>query len=672
MIRLSSLKIEGDVYGDRLTLWAIKARYLSYPVAIFLVLFFFGSQTAIYKYFLSISIIAIFLNILCHYLYYKLPDLKLGLGIFMATIDTVMSGIAVFLTGGYQSPFFILFLLQIFGVGLLGNAILTFAFLSVDAIVYIISSHFNSLLRYGSFVFINSNITQIINHAKIDETNFFVINIVIFVLITLIVMFVNTNLNSAVKRAFSEKKQITFLLNTMERLKKLEPINKFLREMTDIINDILGYRYNSIILLNKERTELHLMEYSPKSNTESINALLGFKLEELRVPMHSEANIVVKAVKERDTMITHAEWDLLIDALPPVTESIAIKVQQTTGTKTFIIVPIIAFGDVIGAIELESRLMNIDEDQIKLLESFASQLGSGIVNNRLYTETLKQKEEIEKHYQEMNSLLGELQSSYSRLEDFTKDLELSKHKLEEMKSILYHTDKLANMGQVIASITHQLSSPISVIAGQVELLTRELENSGVKAGKDRIEKIKLSVNKLDESVKKLMSSVRLTKTEFKLINVNEIINSVTSLWEYELKRADIQLIKKLDDRLPDIEGISEAIEQMLVNLISNARDAMENKKGNIVISTRLFDKNNIEIEVQDQGIGIPDAELKKIFTPFFTTKPPGKGTGLGMVIVMNAIEEHNGRLLVKSELNKGTIFTIILPVKHTHGGDKPI
>lgn len=138
------------------------------------------------------------------------------------------------------------------------------------------------------------------------------------------------------------------------------------------------------------------------------------------------------------------------------------------------------------------------------------------------------------------------------------------------------------------------------------------------------------------------------------------------MWEYELKIIGIELVKKLDENLPEIHGIPDAIEQLLVNLISNARDAMGNTKGSILISTRIFDKDNIELEITDQGVGIPDEYLSKIFTPFFTTKPAGKGTGLGMIIVMNAVEEHGGRIMVKSELNKGTTFTIILPIRHRH------
>ncbi|MGC9027528.1 MAG: ATP-binding protein [bacterium] len=658
-----SFKHAAYTHEEQLIDWAIKARYLAYPVVTLLVLLFLKPYTAPYEYFLLAVIIAFAINITGDLLF-RISKLRRVMGVVLAIVDILITSFTIFLTGGFQSPFFILLLLHIFGVSLLGNAVLTLIFALLDIFFYIMASFLNASLHKGVFVFVNSLVTNNIINLRSGNLDLAITNISIFVLIVLILIFVNLKLNSALKELFSERKEIGFLLDTMDRFKKLEPINDFLSEMTNMISETLGYRYNAIILLNKEKTALQIMEYSPKADVEDINNILGFELDKLWVPMHSENNMVVKAMKERSTMITHNEWDLLVDAVPQVTEEIAKTIQQTTGTKVFALVPIIAFGEAIGILEVESKAENLNEGNVRLLESFASQLGTGIVNSRLYTETLKQKEEIEKHYQEMNTVLGELQLAYSRLEDFTKELELSKHKLEEMKGILYHTDKLANIGQVIASITHQFSTPVSVIAGQTELLNKELENKGVDIGRERLEKIKLSINKLDESVKRLMSSVRLTRAEFTSVNVNSIINSIASLWEYELRTKGIELIKELDEKLPDIQAIPEAIEQLLVNLISNARDAMENRKGNIVISTRFFDKDNIEIEVKDEGIGIPDEQLAKIFTPFFTTKPAGKGTGLGMTIVMNAIEEHNGRLLVKSELNKGTIFTIILPIEH--------
>lgn len=674
---MSLLKTEGYTYEEQLAKWAIKARYLSYPLTVFLVLAFFRHQTLIYEYFLLASAIAFSINILGDF-FFRIIKIRQVIGIVMAILDAAITSFAVFLTGGFRSPFFIVFLLQIMGVGLLGNASLTVVFFFIDTIFYSLSSYLNLLLRHGSFIFINNDITRIIIDVKLTRADFILINVSIFILIALILAVVNRKLSAASKKMFSDRKKLDFLLTVMDKFRKLEPLHSFLDDSTTLISDILGYRYNAIILLNSEKTELYMNAHNPKIGAkekviEQANNLFGYELKNMRLPMSNDDNIVVRSIKEMTTLITHDAWDILSGVAPGVTKEIAANIQQLTGNKTYIVTPIVVFGDAIGVLEAESASSYMDVDNIELLERFASQIGVSIVNNRLYTETLNQKKEIEEHYQEMNSVLSELQLSYTKLEDFTIELERSKNKLEEMKGILYHSDKLAHMGQVIASITHQFSSPISAISGQVELLMKELRDKGVDVNKDRLEKIKLGVDKLNESARKLMLSVRQTKPEFRNVNVNDIVASVSALWEYELRIIGIGLVRKLDAKLPNIQGIPDAIEELLVNLISNARDAMGDKKGNIIISTRIFDKDHVELEITDEGIGIPDEYLAKIFTPFFTTKPVGKGTGLGMVIVMNAVEEHDGRLMIKSELNKGTTFTIILPILHKHNyGDTKI
>ena len=674
---MSLLKTEGYTYEEQLAKWAIKARYLSYPLTVFLVLAFFRHQTLIYEYFLLASAIAFSINILGDF-FFRIIKIRQVIGIVMAILDAAITSFAVFLTGGFRSPFFIVFLLQIMGVGLLGNASLTVVFFFIDTIFYSLSSYLNLLLRHGSFIFINNDITRIIIDAKLTRADFILINVSIFILIALILAVVNRKLSAASRKMFSDRKKLDFLLTVMDKFRKLEPLHSFLDDSTTLISDILGYRYNAIILLNSEKTELYMNAHNPKIGAkekviEQANNLFGYELKNMRLPMSNDDNIVVRSIKEMTTLITHDAWDILSGVAPGVTKEIAANIQQLTGNKTYIVTPIVVFGDAIGVLEAESASSYMDVDNIELLERFASQIGVSIVNNRLYTETLNQKKEIEEHYQEMNSVLSELQLSYTKLEDFTIELERSKNKLEEMKGILYHSDKLAHMGQVIASITHQFSSPISAISGQVELLMKELRDKGVDVNKDRLEKIKLGVDKLNESARKLMLSVRQTKPEFRNVNVNDIVASVSALWEYELRIIGIGLVRKLDAKLPNIQGIPDAIEELLVNLISNARDAMGDKKGNIIISTRIFDKDHVELEITDEGIGIPDEYLAKIFTPFFTTKPVGKGTGLGMVIVMNAVEEHDGRLMIKSELNKGTTFTIILPILHKHNyGDTKI
>jgi len=660
MMQSSSFKNEkSSPYKERFIKWSIRIRFVVYPIVALLVLFFIRTRYTVYAYFFVAAIVFILLlNSSLRYLF-KFRKSRYTMGIFMFGLDAVIIGFTIFLTGGIQSPFFSLFLLHFLALAFFSSSILNIFFFLFDSSLYLIASYFYKV------IFENHSIWEkaIIKFGP-GPGELILINLSVFILIAGIVTYITHRLNVVSSKLSDNRKKMNFLLTMEDESKKLKPVDVFLRETTNMIRHTFGYTYSAIALLNNEKTEININEHSPQISIEELDSRFGIGIGKIKVPMTSTHNVAIKAVKERSTYITHKEWDLLIDAIPSFTEKMAEQIQEATNNKTFIVIPIVVFGDIMGVLEVESPQEYINKDDVRLLEKFASSIGMSIINNRLYTETLDQKKEIERHYHEMNAMLNELQLSYSKLENFTTELEISKNKLEEMKGILYHTDKLASIGQVIASITHQFSSPITAISGQVEMLVKELNDKGIDTGKDRLKMIKLSVNKLSNSVRKLMLSVRQTKPEFKDVNINDTIKSVIGLWEYELEKTNVDVSIKLTDTLPVIEAIPDAIEQLLVNLISNARDAMQNKKGRLTISTRLFDKENVELEVSDEGIGISNENLARIFTPFFSTKPAGKGTGLGMVIAMKVVEGHNGRIMVKSELNKGTIFTIILPIKH--------
>ncbi|MCL4557846.1 MAG: ATP-binding protein [Deltaproteobacteria bacterium] len=659
-------------YADLLLKWSIRSRYVVYPVVVVLLLLYFRQRTGIYPYFIAVSAVPFGLNIVLDFVYGNIGNIRYSIGLFIALLDSLSVAFVVLITGGYHTPFFSLFLLQFLSVGLLSSMWLDAVFFLINSGLYLLASYLGALvaadrlLRSGTIADAVKFATRYQSVYRSFPTESVIIHISIFTMIAGILMYINGRLNRLSRRLSSNKGKLDFLLNVSDKLGKLVSVEGFLKEVTHTVRHSLGYKYNALLLLNGEKTELYVRTYSPNHGSEFVNDMLGFRMDKLRIPMSSESNLLVKAVKEQAPLSSHDERDVLVDAVPAVSEALAADIQRATGTKTFIGVPIVTFGEVIGALEVESDVGDVQREELDLLRSFASQVGTGIVNNRLYAETLNQKKEIEVHYAEMNNVLSELQVSYAKLEEFTAELDRSKKKLEEMKGILYHSDKLASIGQLIASITHQFSTPITAIMGQTDLLIKELDENGIGTGRERIEKIRLGVDKLNESARKLMQSVRQTELEFKSVNINDIVNSTVGLWEYELRSMDVKLDVQLSDTLPVVEGIPDALEQLLVNLVSNAKDAMENRRGTITISTRLFDRDNIEIEVRDEGTGIPDDQLDKIFTPFFTTKPAGKGTGLGMVIVMNAVEAHDGRFMVRSKLDKGTAFTIILPIKH-HG-----
>jgi signal transduction histidine kinase len=129
--------------------------------------------------------------------------------------------------------------------------------------------------------------------------------------------------------------------------------------------------------------------------------------------------------------------------------------------------------------------------------------------------------------------------------------------------------------------------------------------------------------------------------------------------EYE----DIYVALDLDPRLPIIQADSDQLRQCLLNLMSNAVDAMASKGGKLTVSTRIPDSMHVELTVSDTGEGMSEEVKSKLFTPFYTTKPPGKGTGLGLSIIYGIVKMHRGDIQVQSELGRGTTFSIVLPVR---------
>ncbi len=155
----------------------------------------------------------------------------------------------------------------------------------------------------------------------------------------------------------------------------------------------------------------------------------------------------------------------------------------------------------------------------------------------------------------------------------------------------------------------------------------------------------------------------LESEKVKLVNVNKVITNVIGFLKYQLDQEDIEFIYKETPGLSEIEGNSNELEQVLTNLILNAKDAIKQSSGRGKIEIKTEEKaKQIKITVSDNGIGIPKENVSKIFDPFFTTKEIGKGTGLGLSVTFGIIEKHKGKIEVSSDLGNGTTFIVSLPI----------
>ena len=235
---------------------------------------------------------------------------------------------------------------------------------------------------------------------------------------------------------------------------------------------------------------------------------------------------------------------------------------------------------------------------------------------------------------------------------------------KQMEKAMLEAQKLAALGTLAAGVAHEINSPLQVITGLSERYLRQLKKDSADDDSKvaDFEMINRNAWRIADIVRSLLTFARASPDSSEQNNLNEIIIDTLLLIEHKLKSwANVNIEYDLDQDIPDMLCNRNSITQVLINLLTNAADAMP-EGGTIDIRTRLDRAARIiELKVKDSGMGIPDEVLSRIFDPFFTTKPVGKGTGLGLSIVMGIIQAHNGELAVESDQGKGTTFIIHFP-----------
>jgi two-component system NtrC family sensor kinase len=234
-------------------------------------------------------------------------------------------------------------------------------------------------------------------------------------------------------------------------------------------------------------------------------------------------------------------------------------------------------------------------------------------------------------------------------------------KLKEFtRSKIMESERLALIGQLSANVAHELNNPLQGIVTYSHLLLEELPQDD--PARDSLEKIVIQANRSRDIIRGLLDFSRQRKPDKTLCDVTNVLKGCVSLLEKQALFHNVQIRSNLDEKLPLTVIDPSQIERVFINMIVNAADAMDGN-GKLDLATR-FDPiaNCIEVEFTDTGHGIAKENLDKIFDPFFTTKDTGHGVGLGLAISFGIIKEHKGTISVESEVGKGTIFIVRLPV----------
>ena len=237
---------------------------------------------------------------------------------------------------------------------------------------------------------------------------------------------------------------------------------------------------------------------------------------------------------------------------------------------------------------------------------------------------------------------------------------------EEVQHELLQAHRLATVGRLAAGAAHEINNPLTVISGQLQILRTKAEKSGDKeANLKRFNGMLNSVDKIARIVSDLLTYGRPQKAQLQPVSVKNIIQHSIEAVKHRKGFANISFIINIPDDLPAAIADSQQLGQIFINLLINAHLAMP-ESGSIGIRAALH-RNQVEISLSDTGSGIAPEHLPTIFDPFFTTREPNDGTGLGLSIVHSLIEANRGSIEVRSTLNKGTTFTILLPASKSSG-----
>jgi signal transduction histidine kinase len=232
--------------------------------------------------------------------------------------------------------------------------------------------------------------------------------------------------------------------------------------------------------------------------------------------------------------------------------------------------------------------------------------------------------------------------------------------LEQKQEQLIQSKKMASIGTFSSGIAHEINNPLNNISLSTDTLIEEFDSMEQGEIKEILDDIMAQTERASKIVRNLLDFSRAQSSEMEPLYVDYVLHKTTDLINNELRIHKIFLKKDITDLLPQVNGDLQKLQQVFLNLIINAEQAIGDH-GTITVRARATDKGYIQTDISDTGPGISQENLDQIFDPFFTTKEAGKGTGLGLAIVYGIVKKHGGYIEVSSKLDEGTTFSVYLP-----------
>jgi PAS domain S-box-containing protein len=478
---------------------------------------------------------------------------------------------------------------------------------------------------------------------------------------------------SEIIKDIQAQKHLEFeLLRTIHELSKLNELNEIVHRIYDeeeILRAILiaitageGLRFNRafILLINEEEHVLnghvaigpsdeeeaqqiwselsHHRRYLTdiiqvyEIDSEGADKKVNEIVNQINVPLNRSDHILIQGLYQKRTIqvkngkvmppAKHCAFDLGESSL-----------FEKLNNNSFVIAPLYSKKEPLGVIIADNCITRreISIEDVESLKLFANQASSAIENARLYRD----------------------------LEDRIKDLQNAYQQLAENQKKLLRAERLAVIGETSARVAHEIRNPLVSIGGFARLIEKKIDDQ--KKAKKYAGIIKTQVDNLENILDNILTTANPPKPQKQAVDINRIIQRVADVMKQALKQRNIDFAMQLEEFTESVFGDERLLYQAFLNIFKNAIEALESKPegGEIRVVTRARD-HWIEVKISDNGPGIEQNLISKIFQTFFTTK--SRGTGLGLSIVQQIVESHDGEVKVKSKLAKGTNFYVRLPV----------
>ncbi|MEX2145965.1 MAG: ATP-binding protein [Candidatus Rokuibacteriota bacterium] len=387
-------------------------------------------------------------------------------------------------------------------------------------------------------------------------------------------------------------------------------VEDVLRTALDALTDVTGHEISSVHLLSEDGAHLHLRgDRGLSGPLRDINRVLPI------------GEGVIGRVAATGATMTFADI-----STSPALFAPAQAIVRQDGIRGFVCVPVNSRGRILGTLSLGRQTdVPFDEPEIALLEATAHQVGIALDNARLYSESVRQLEEL---------------------------------RLKQAQ--LVHAEKLSAVGELASGVAHEINNPLTTILGQAQLLTERTDIT--LHVRDRIRVIAEEASRAARIVQNLLLFARHYPPERRPCSLADQARRVLELKAYQLEQDKIRIVTDFAD-CPPVWADDNQIQQVLLNLVQNAHQAMTAHAAEGVLTIRIrATAEHAVIDVLDTGPGLASDVVPRLFDPFFTTKPPGEGSGLGLSVSYGIVTEHQGRLSAGTRPEGGAVFTVELPL----------